>query len=215
MLRQLHLCNLGLEEDSTSLDSDTVFSCMVHLDFSWHVVYQVVVIIKPLQRWLRHNQSLTFYSWGTDVTVTFPKQLSLSLLPLSFSGFISSVHLCLESSEPHLTQVWEGSQVWMLPASPRLELKTGKCCATFGLSGGDVLMCHHSGERGQKQDTHTHHLCCNMHKLCFLYAYHSQIISANGADWILYSVFDKTNVRWWYWWWWYCLFLTEYTFLSE
>lgn len=192
MLRQLHLCNLGLEDDSTSLDSDTVFSCMVHLDFPWHVVYQVVVIIKPLQRWLRHNQSLTFYSWGADVTVKFPKQLSL------FFSLIFWLYLLCPSVP------------WVIWASPHTGVRVESCLnatsePSIRTQNRKVLCniwafrwwCADVSPFRGKEDrnrTHRHHLCCNMHKVCLLYAYHSQLISANGADLILYSVSDKSEM---------------------
>ena len=78
-------------------------------------------------------------------------------LSCSFSGFICSVHLRLESSEPHLT----GARVFQRHQRPPwLELGAGKRCATFGLSGGDMQLCH----QDKNQDTHTRtHTCVLQH----------------------------------------------------
>lgn len=52
MLRDLHLCTLMLEEDSTGFDSDTVQLHGAFYAFTdiYNSVYHLLFIIKPLQR---------------------------------------------------------------------------------------------------------------------------------------------------------------------
>lgn len=65
---------------------------------------------------------------------------------------LSAPSICALSHQSLTSQVWV-FQRHQQP--PWLELSTGKCCATFGLSGGDVLLCH----QDKNQDTHTHGYC--------------------------------------------------------
>lgn len=158
-----------------------------------HPVYHVIFIIKPLQRWLCNNQKIDILQLGRPYNryISKPSLFYVVCVCVCFYSFICSVHQLLESLQLHIAQVRKLSKLLKLLASSQLELSAGKYWVTFGLSGGNVLMCNHSKERGQKQDTHTHSLCIATCANCFPCACHSQLISVNGADWILGSV------SWW------------------
>lgn len=115
-------------------------------------------IIKPLQSWLRNNQRFTFHSWDichqhwAYVTFKFPKHLSLMLIFCLYLLSPSAPWVIWASPR---TGVRVESSFNAIPTSPRLELNTGKCCETVGLSGGDV-----SPFRQNRTETGHEHTVC-------------------------------------------------------
>lgn len=181
-----------------------------------HPVYHVIFIIKPLQRWLCNNQKIDILQLGRPYNRYISKpSLFYVVCVCVFYSFICSVHQLLESLQLHITQVRKLSKLLKLLASSQLELSAGKYWVTFGLSGGNVLMCNHSKERGQKQDTHTHtqSLHCNMRKLfsvCLPQPTNfCQRCRLNLGFSFLMRLIIKMVA------WWCCLFATKYMFLSR
>lgn len=113
--------------------------------------------------------------------------------------FICSVHLPLESSQLHLTQLRKWRKVLTLPASTAIRTQHRKMLCNiqaFKCWCADVSSLR--GKRTKTGHTHTHTRMYIMffalqHSLTFLCACQSLLISANGAEWIS----SWANMRWW------------------